>query len=66
MQSVYVQVYVFVPPQVGLGPMTGPVTDSAVPHEFVTVGFAGVVAFALQATVEEPFAGIVNVGGDIV
>ena len=58
--------YVLGPPHAGLGPITGPVIDRAAPHELLTVGGVGVVAFATQATVELPPAGIENVGGEMV
>ena len=67
MQSVYVHVYVFVPEQTGSGPTTGPVTDNGAPHELFTLGGVGTVcALLTQGTVDEPGAGSVNVGGDIV
>jgi hypothetical protein len=65
-QSVYVHVYVFVPEHAGLAPTTGPVMVNVVPHELTTVGGVGVTALAMHATVEAVFAGIVNVGGEIV
>ncbi len=40
-QSVYVQVYVFVPEQSGSAPTTGPVTVSGSPHELLTIGLTG-------------------------
>ena len=66
-QSVYVQVYVFVPEQAGSAPTTGPVGVIGLPHELVTTGGVGVVcALLIQATVEPPAAGSVNVGGEMV
>jgi hypothetical protein len=63
-QSVYVHVYVFVPAQTGSGPITGPVGVIVEPHEFVTVGGVGTTcALLIHATVDEPAAGNVNVGG---
>ena len=63
-QSVYVHVYVLVPPHTGSGPATGPVGEIGVPHELVTTGGEGTTcASATQGTVEEPGAGKVNVGG---
>ena len=55
------------PEHTGSAPTTGPVITNGVPHELLTTGGVGVVwAFAIQATVELPLAGIVNVGGVIV
>ncbi len=66
-QSVYVQVYVFVPEQTGSGPTTGPVGVIGVPHELVTTGGVGTVcASIIQDSVDPPGAGTENVGGDIV
>lgn len=66
-QSVYVQVYVFGPEQAGLAPTTGPVGAIKVPHELFTTGGVGTVcALTMQATVDAPFAGNTNVGGEIV
>jgi hypothetical protein len=66
-QSVYVQVYVFVPEQTGSAPITGPVGVIVAPHEFVTDGGAGTAcASIIHATVELPLAGNENVGGDTV
>jgi hypothetical protein len=57
-------VYVFGPPQPGSGPITGPVGAIGVPQELFTVGGVGTIcASAIQATVELPPAGTVNVGG---
>ena len=59
--------YVFVPEQTGSGPTTGPVGVIVAPQEFVTVGGVGTVcALLIHATVDEPGAGKVNVGGLIV
>ena len=66
-QSVYVQVYVFVPEQTGSAPTTGPVGMTGSPHELVTVGGVGTACASLiQATVELPFAGTVKVAGEMV
>jgi len=66
-QFVYVHVYVFVPEHTGSGPTTGPVIVNGAPHELLTTGGVGTVCAALiQATVDDPFAGIVYVGGLIV
>ena len=47
--------------------MTGPVMVMAAPQELFTVGGVGTVcAAAIQATVEPPSAGKVNVGGVMV
>ena len=59
--------YVFVPLHTGSAPTTGPVGTTGTPHELFTVGGVGTVwALLIQATVEPPFAGRVNVGGLIV
>ena len=59
--------YVFVPEQTGSAPTTGPVGVIVVPHEFVTVGGVGTTcALLIHATVEEPAAGSVKVGGETV
>jgi hypothetical protein len=66
-QSVYVNVYVFVPEHEGSGPTTGPVIISGSPHELFTGGGVGVICASLiHGTVELPPAGSVNVGGLIV
>jgi hypothetical protein len=60
-------VYVFVPEQTGSGPTTGPVGVTVAPQLFVTVGGVGTTcALLIQATVEEPGAGNVNVGEGMV
>ena len=67
MQSVYVQVYVFVPEQTGSALTTGPVIVTGAPHELFTAGGVGTIcASSMQATVEDPPAGNVNVGGETV
>lgn len=66
-QSVYVNVYVFVPEQTGSAPSTGPVGVTGSPHEFVTAGGVGTVCASLiHATVDPPGGGTVNVGGNTV
>jgi len=66
-QSVYVQVYVLVPEQIGSAPTTGPEIVSGAPHELLTTGGVGTVcALLIQATVDPPAAGIVIVGGEMV
>jgi hypothetical protein len=63
-QSIYVQVYVFVPEQTGSTLTTGPVTVNGSPHELSTEGFDGTTwASAIQSTVALPAAGKTNVGG---
>jgi hypothetical protein len=60
-------VYVFVPEHTGSAPTTGPVGVTGDPQEFITVGGVGTVcALTIQATVELPLAGNVNVDGLIV
>lgn len=55
------------PEHTGSGPMTGPVIVSGVPQELFTTGGVGTTwALTIQATVELPAAGIVNVGGETV
>ena len=55
--------YVLVPEHGGSALTTGPVGVIGVPHESFTFGGVGTVcALLMQATVEEPFAGNVNVG----
>ena len=52
------------PEQTGSAPTTGPVTVMGEPQELVTTGGVGIVcALVIQATVDPPAAGIVNVGG---
>ena len=46
--------------------MVGPVTGISLPQLSYTTGTVGITASAAQATVEEPAAGSVNVGGVIV
>lgn len=66
-QSVYVQVYVFGPEQAGSALITGPVIVSGLPHELLTTGGVGTTwASLIQATVDPPAGGKVNVGGVIV
>jgi hypothetical protein len=66
-QLVYVHVYVLVPEQTGSGPTTGPVGVTGVPQELLTTGGVGTVcALLIQATVDPPGAGNVNVGALIV
>jgi hypothetical protein len=63
-QSVYVQVYVFVPEQVGSGPITGPVGVIGLPQESFTFGGVGTVCASLtHATVDPPAGGRVAEGG---
>jgi hypothetical protein len=57
----------FVPEQTGLAPTTGPVNVIGVPHELLITDLqAQPIALAIQATVDAPAAGIVNVGALIV
>jgi hypothetical protein len=66
-QSVYVQVYVLVPEHTGSAPITGPVGVTGSPHELITTGGVGsTCASMIQATVEPPLAGSVNVDGETV
>ena len=63
----YVQVYVFVPKQTGSGPTAGPTGVITSPQEFVTVGGVGsTCALLMQATVDPPAGGKVNVDGSTV
>ena len=63
-QSVYVHVYVFVPEHTGSGLTTGPEIASGAPHELLTAGGVGTTWASLtHATVAEPGAGAVAVGG---
>jgi hypothetical protein len=63
LQSVYVNVYVFVPEHTGSAPTTGPVITSGAPHELFTTGGVGTVcALLIHATVELPPAGSEKVG----
>ena len=59
----YVNVHVFVPAQGGLAEGTPADTVSVLLQLSITVGGVGAVAFAAHATVEEPPAGIVTIGG---
>ncbi len=55
------------PEQTGSAPIAGPVGVIVVPHEFETAGGAGTTcALLIHATVDEPGAGKVNVGGVMV
>jgi hypothetical protein len=63
---VYVNVHVFVPAQGGFAEGTPAETVRVLAQLSITVGAVGAVAFAAQATVEEPPAGIVTTGGLIV
>ena len=55
------------PEQTGSALTTGPVTVKGVPQELLTTGGVGTAcAFVMQATVDPPAAGNVNVGGLIV
>ena len=66
-QSVYVQVYVFVPEQTGSADTTGPVGVTGLPQESFTFGGVGIVcASIIQGTVLPPGAGITAVAGVIV
>jgi hypothetical protein len=57
-------VYVLFPEQTGSGPTTGPVMVNGAPHELLTTGGVGTTCASLiQATVEDPPAGNVKVGG---
>jgi hypothetical protein len=66
-QSVYVQVYVFVPEHTGSAPTTGPVMINGSPQELLTDGGTGTTCASLiQATVDPPAAGSTKVGGEMV
>ena len=65
-QAVYVNVQVFVPEHGGSAPGTPAETVSVRLQLSITTGGTGAVAFAIQATVDEPPAGIVTIGGSIV
>lgn len=66
-QSMYVHVYVLVPEHTGSLLTTGPVRARATPQLlFITGGVGTTCALMIQATVDDPPAGIVNVGGDTV
>ena len=66
LQSVYVNVQVFVPEHGGSALGTPAETLSVLPQLSITVGAVGNVAFAGQATVDDPPAGMFTVGGLIV
>ena len=66
LQSVYVNVHVFVPAQGGSALGTPADTVNVRPQLSITVGGVGAVASAGHATVEEPPAGMLTVGGSIV
>ena len=55
-----------VPAQAGSGDTTGAKGVMGLPQLSVTAGGVGATASAGQATVEEPAAGIVTTGADIV
>ena len=59
--------YVLSPEHTGSAPTAGPVGVIGSPHELLTVGGVGTAcASIIQATLEEPLAGKVKVGGDTV
>ncbi len=62
----YVNVHVLGPPQVGFALGVPAETVSVLPQLSVTAGGVGAGVLAAQATVEEPPAGIVTIGGLIV
>ena len=62
----YVNVHVFVPAHGGSALGTPADTLNVLPQLSITVGAVGNVAFAGHATVDEPPAGILTVGGLIV
>ncbi len=64
--AVYVNVHVFVPEHGGSALGTPAETVSALLQLSITTGGTGAVAFAIQATVEDPPAGIDTIGGSIV
>jgi len=64
--AVYVNVHVFVPAHGGSADGTPAETVSVLPQLSNTVGGTGDAAFAAQATVDDPPAGIVTVGALIV
>jgi len=64
-QSVYVNVYTWVPLHAGAAPVAI-VGVSVLPQASFTTGGVGVTASAGQLTVDAPFAGTVNVGRVIV
>lgn len=64
LQFVYVHVYVLVPEQTGSALTTGPVTVNGFPQLLLTTGGVGTTCASLtHATVAEPGAGAVAVGG---
>jgi hypothetical protein len=63
---VYVNVQVLVPEHGGFAPGTPAETVSVLLQLSITIGGTGAVVFAIQATVEDPPAGIVTIGGSIV
>ena len=64
LQFVYVHVYVFVPEHTGSALTTGPVIVSGFPQLLFTAGGVGTTCASLtHATVAEPGAGAVAVGG---
>jgi hypothetical protein len=63
-QSVYVQVYVFVPEHTGSGPTTGPVGVIGIPQLSKIDGGVGTTcALTIHGTVDPPLAGNVKVEG---
>ena len=66
LQSVYVNVQVFVPPQGGSALGTPADTVNVLPQLSITVGGVGAVAFATQGTVDDCPEGIDTTGGLIV
>ena len=55
------------PEQTGSAPTTGPVGVIGVPQELSTIGGVGTTwASAIHGTVEEPAAGTLKVGGEMV
>jgi hypothetical protein len=60
-------VYVLSPEQTGSALTTGPDTDNGSPQELSTEGGVGTAwASAIQATIDPPAGGIINVGAEIV
>jgi hypothetical protein len=66
LQAVYVNVHVFVPPQVGFAPGTPADGVIVLPQLSVTKGGTGATASDKQGTVDAPGAGNVTVGALIV